>query len=103
MITFARVLAHSCRINMVVMELTNVPEHGEKEGIESKFMVSLHPSSHKEKGGNGVEKLKNERKFTSRWEGDMEYFWNIDLGIVHKTRKVVSCNNYCEYAMTNFL
>lgn len=43
------------------MELTHVPQHGEKESIESKFMVSLHPASHEGKGDNGVEKLKNRR------------------------------------------
>jgi len=84
---------------MVVMELTHVPQHGEKESIESKFMVSLHLVSHEGKGGNGVEKLKNGRKYITMWEGGMEYFWNIYLGIVHKKRKLVSCNNYCEYAM----
>lgn len=65
------------------MELMNVPQHGEKEGIDSKFIVSFHPMSHKEKGGNGVEKLKNGRKFTSMWERNVEYFWNIYLGIIH--------------------
>lgn len=39
------------------MELMNVPQHGEMEGNESKFMLSLHLVSHKGKGGNGVEKL----------------------------------------------
>ncbi len=39
-----------------------MPQHGEKEGIESKFMVSLHPMSHQEKGGNGVEKTKEWKK-----------------------------------------
>jgi hypothetical protein len=50
-------------------------------------MVSLHPVSHEGKGGNGVEKLKNGRKSTAMWEGGVEYFWNIYLGIVHNKKK----------------
>ncbi len=68
------------------MELTHVPQHGEKEGVESKFMVSFHPMSHKGKGDNGVEKLKDGRKSTLMWEGGVKYFYNIYLGIVHKKR-----------------
>jgi len=53
----------------------------------------------KKRGGIGVEKLKNGGKSTSMCEEGVEYFLNTYLGIVHKKRKVVSCNNYCEYAM----